>query len=284
MTMRAIFNKNIISTSLPIIYFNDRGFLFGDGLFETIKAEKGNLLFFSKHYNRLAKSAKKLCIHFSISLLELKTQCKKLLEINKLSEAIVRITLTRGNTKSGLDIPPQTSANLLITTFPYTRQSDIYPTVCITDIKRNEYSLLSRLKTLNFLEPILARQQATKNGYIEGIMLNTKGAVTETSVGNLFVIINQTIYTPKEKDGLLPGVIRQIIIDIILEVGIPFREKTLYPKDLIEASEIFHTNSLIEMQSFSKINEYSLATGNKALWTQKILKHYQRYKINTNSN
>lgn len=205
-----------------------------------------------------------------------------MLEINKLSEAIVRITITRGNTESGLNTPSSTSTNLLITTLPYKRQSNVYPTVCITDVKRNEYSLLSHLKTLNFLEPILARQQAIKNGYTEGIMINTKGAVTETSIGNVFVIIDQKIFTPKKKDGLLPGIVRQIIIDIILEVGIPFKEKTLYPKDLLEASEIFHTNSLIEIQSFSKINEYPLATGKQALWTREILKHYQWYKRSTN--
>ena len=281
--MKAIFNNNIVSSSLPIIYLNDRGFLFGDGLFETVKAEKGNLLFFSEHYNRLTRSAKKLFIHFNISLLDLKTQCRALLEINKLSEAAVRITLTRGNTKRGLDIASQTSANLLITTIPYTCQSDVYPTAYITDIKRNEHSLLSYLKTLNFLEPILARQQATKNGYTDGIMLNTKGAVTETSIGNLFVIINQKVFTPKKNDGLLAGIVRQIIIDIILEVGAPFKEKTLYPEDLLEASEIFHTNSLVEIQSFSKINEHPLATGNQALWTREILKHYQCYKLNVNA-
>lgn len=276
--MKIIFNKKILSADTPIIYSNDRGFLFGDGLFETIKAEKNELLFFAEHYNRLATSAKKLFIPLNFSLLELKTQCESLLEINKLDEAAVRITLTRGSSERGIAIESVVSPNLLITTIPYKKQADIYPTLCITAIRRNEYSPLSQLKTLNFLEPILTRQQAIKNGSAEGVMLNTKGAVTETSVGNLFAVIHQKIFTPKIEDGLLPGIVRQIVIDIATKTDIPIKEKTLSPEDLLEADEIFHTNSLIEIQSFAKINERPLATGEQALLTRKILETYEWYK------
>ncbi len=197
--------------------------MFGDGLFETIKTKKSKLLFSAEHYNRLATSANNLLIPLNFSLLQLKTQCESLLEINKLDEAAVRITLTRGSSERGITIPSAAPPNLLITSILYKKQANIYPTLCITDIRRNEYFPLSQLKTLNFLEPILTRQQAIKNGCAEGVMLNMKGAVTETSVGNLFAVINQKIFTPKIEDGLLPGIVRQIVIDIATKTDIPIK-------------------------------------------------------------
>ena len=277
---KVIFNKTIIPATTPVICHNDRGFLFGDGLFETIKVEKRSLLFFHEHYNRLSKSAEKLGIPFNTSMLALKIQCKQLLEINNLRKAAIRVTLTRGSTKRGIKILYSVPSNLLITAVPYIGLTNIHPTTWITDIKRNEYSLLPQLKTLNFLEPILSRKQAKEKGYNEGIMLNTKGAITETSVGNLFSVINHKIFTPKIEDGLLPGIVRQIIINIAIKNGIPLEEKTLYPEDLLKAAELFQTNSLVEIQSFSKINEHILSIDKKESVTAIIVHAYQKYKDN----
>lgn len=278
--MKVIFNKSFIPATTPVIYHHDRGFLFGDGLFETIKAEKRNLLFFHEHYNRLSKSAEKLGIPFNTSMLELKMQCKKLLEMNNLRKAAIRITLTRGSADRGIQSLYSVPSNLLITAVPYIEPTNIHPTTWITDIKRNEYSLLPKLKTLNFLEPILSRQQAKEKGYAEGIMLNSKGAVTETSIGNLFAVINHKIFTPKIEDGLLPGIVRQTIINIAIKKGIPLEEKTLYPEDLLKATELFQTNSLIEIQSFSKINEHLLSVDTQESVTAIIINTYQKDKDN----
>lgn len=278
--MKILINNNIVSMDFPVICSNDRGFLLGDGLFETIKVENGHLLFFQEHYQRLATSALKLEIPFKFSLLELKGQCKRLLKINRfLTTASLRITLTRGISQRGIQAPLNPSPTLMITVIPYNQSNSISPlTLYITDIKRNEASLLSRLKTLNCLELVLARQQAIKAGYQEGLMLNTKGAVTETSIGNLFAVINKKIFTPRIEDGLLPGIMRRIIIKVAAQKGKPIIEKTLYTEDLFKATEIFQANSLVEIQSFSKINEHSLLLREKAIITNYILKQYYSYK------
>ncbi len=277
--MKILINSNISSMNLPVIYSNDRGFLLGDGLFETIKVEKGHLLFFHEHYHRLADSALKLDIPFKFSVIELKNQCKQLLEINQISTAAsIRITLSRGPSSRGIQAPFNRSPTLLITVTLFNSSNPISPTLYVTNIKRNEASLLTRLKTLNCLELILARQEAIKAGYHEGLMLNTKGAVTETSIGNLFALINKKIFTPQIKDGLLPGITRDKIIKIANHIGKPIIEKTLYTEDLLKATEIFQTNSLIEIQSFSKINEHSLLTKEKATIANFFFKKYQAYK------
>ncbi|MFW0042824.1 MAG: aminotransferase class IV [Coxiella endosymbiont of Dermacentor nuttalli] len=280
--MKILVNNNIVATDSPIIHSNDRGFLLGDGLFETIKVENGHFLFFEEHYYRLMTSALKLEIPFKFSLFELKNRCKRLLEINSFPKtASLRITLTRGISQRGIQIPLNPSPTLMITITPYNppnSTSSPTSTLYITNIKRNEFSFLSRLKTLSCLELILARQQAIKIGYQEGLMLNTKGAVTETSIGNLFTVINQKIFTPRVEDGILSGITRDIIIKIAIQIGNPITEKTLYPEDLLKATEIFQTNSLVEIQSFSKINEHSLLSKQKAIIANCFFNQYRAYK------
>lgn len=278
--MKIIVDDNVISDDFPAISWNDRGLLWADGLFETIKSENGRLLFFEAHYKRFFESTVELLIPFKFSLEELKKKCQKIIEINKLDgDVAIRVTLTRGRLEEGIGIGISeiTSPTLIITAVSYHR-SAIQPTAYITTIKRNEFSRLTQMKTLNYLEPILARQQAVSKGYSEGIMLNTKGAVTETSIGNIFVVINRKVLTPKKADGILPGITRQVIFDAIQEEGGIIIEKTLYPEDLFSATEIFQTNSLLEIQSFSKINKHPLLTGEKAVLTKQVLKHYRLYK------
>ena len=278
--MKILINENVAVTDVPVIHSNDRGFLLGDGLFETIKVENGHFLFFQEHYHRLVTSALKLDIPVKFSLFELKNQCKRLLEINSLSRtASLRITLTRGISRRGIQAPLNPSPTLMITVAPYSLSSSmISPTLYITDIMRNESSFLSRLKTLSCLELVLAKQKAIKAGYQEGLMLNTKGAVTETSIGNLFVVINQTTFTPRIEDGLLSGIMRGIIIKIATQIGKPITEKTLYPEELLKATEIFQTNSLIEIQSFSTVNKHSLLSKENAIITNYFFKQYCVYK------
>ncbi|WP_211923986.1 aminotransferase class IV [Coxiella endosymbiont of Amblyomma nuttalli] len=279
--MKIIVDDNIVSDYLPVVSWNDRGLLWADGLFETIKSENGRLLFFEAHYKRFFESTIKLFIPFKVPLEALKKKCYQIIEINKLDGDIaIKVILTRGQLEQGkgLGVPKKAFPKLIITATSYHRPAT-QPTVYITTIKRNEYSMLTQIKTLNYLESILARQQAVSHGYDEGIMLNTKGAVTETSIGNIFMIINRKVLTPKRTDGILPGIMRQIIFNAVQEEGGSIIEKTLYPKDLFSATEIFQTNSLLEVQSFSKINKYPLLTGKQAILTKQILKQYRSYKI-----
>ena len=280
--MKIIVDNNVVSDDFPVISWNDRGLLWADGLFETIKSENGRLLFFEAHYKRFFESTVKLFIPFNFSLEKLKKKCQQIIEINKLDGDIaIRVILTRGRLEEGkgrgIGISETASPTLIITAASYHRPA-VQPTAYITTIKRNEFSILTQIKTLNYLESILARQQAVSQGYSEGIMLNTKGAVTETSIGNIFVVINRKVLTPKRADGILPGIVRQVIFNAIQEGSDKIIEKTLYPEDLFSATEIFQTNSLLEIQSFSKINKHSLLTGEKAILTKQVLKHYQSYK------
>ncbi len=276
-----LFLNDQLLTSLaasPLCF--DRGLLLGDGLFETIRAESNTLLFFDAHYQRLKQGALALNIDFSLSSLELKNRCHQLLAANNLDTTIasLRITLTRGCSERGIDIPKQQKPTLLIHAAAYTNTIIKPKSVYITDIIRNEYSPIIHLKTTNYLELILAKKQAVDRGYDDGLMQNTKGAITELSTANIFVVIGDSIITPPLKDGVLPGITRQEIITASRQMNINIIEKALYPDDLFTASECFSSNSLIEIQSILSINEHRFATGAEATMTKRIVENYVAYK------
>jgi branched-chain amino acid aminotransferase len=278
--MNLYLNDQLLASTAASPLCFDRGLLLGDGLFETIRFENNTLLFFEAHYQRLKQSALALAIDFTLSALELKNRCHQLLEANHLeaTTASLRITLTRGPAERGIDIPKQQDPTLLIHAAAYTTAIAKPKSVYITDIVRNEYSPIIHLKTTNYLELILAKKQALVRGYDDGLMLNTQGAITELSTANIFVVIGDTLITPPLKDGVLPGIMRQEIMAASRQFNINTIEKTLYPKDLLEASECFSSNSLIEIQPVLSINDHHFATGEKATMTKRVIEAYIAHK------
>lgn len=261
--MKIFLNNNILSEDQASISLNDRGLLLGDGLFETIKAEKGRIFFFNQHYARLKTSADILSIPLSYDSHQLLNICQQLLTLNELnrSAAFIRITLTRGASQRSISISSlDTSPTIFITANQFDANQDFYPSVFITSIRRNPESPIIRLKTLNYLEPILARREAQINGFDEGIMLNTKGLISECSVANIFFVKDNKISTPRIENGILPGIVREIVINLCKKNQIPIIEKDISIQEALESEAAFQTNSLIGIQPISRINEKILAS------------------------
>lgn len=274
--MNLFINDKIIPQETASAIYFDRGLLLGDGLFETIKVENNLLLFFTAHYQRLKLGAEVLAIDFTISEEQLKHDCVQLIRANGLENTIValRITLTRGCGPRGIDIPAQQNPNLFIHAAPYASTMTTPKSVYITNIRRNEYSPIVNLKTLNYLESILAKKQAVERGYDDGVLLNTKGTLTSSTMANIFVVIDDKIITPPLNDGVLAGIIRQHLIAMAKPAGITIAEKTISIADCLRATEIFITNSLIEIQSLACINEHQLKTGARAIVTRAVKEAY----------
>ncbi len=278
--MNLFVNEELLAQTTALAAYSDRGLLLGDGLFETIRAENGALLFFDAHYQRLKKAALVLGMNFKLSLELLKSRCEQLIIANELknSTASLRITLTRGHSNRGIDIPEKQNLTLLIHAVPYNSINTNPKAVYITKMVRNEYSPIVHIKTTNYLELILAKKQALEQGYDDGLLLNTKGAITELTTANIFIVIGDKIITPSLTDGVLPGITRQTILTIAQDLNLDILEKTVYPKDILHASECFVTNSLIEIQSISSINEHRFLIGSAAKKTEGVKEAYYRYK------
>ncbi len=278
--MNLFVNEQLLAQTTSLAPYFDRGLLLGDGLFETIKVENGRLLFFDAHYQRLKKAALVLGMNFSLAMELLKERCHQLIRANQLESltASLRITLTRGSSSPGIDIPEEQNPTLLIHASPYINATISPKSVYTTNIRRNEYSPIVRIKTTNYLELILAKKQAVEQGYDDGLLLNTKGAITELTTANIFMVMEGKLVTPPLTDGVLPGIMRQIVLDIADDLNIKSLEKTVYPKDIPQAAECFVTNSLIEIQNIRSINQHHFVTERAAKITQQIKDGYVHYK------
>lgn len=256
--MNISLNGSIIAEEKAYIHIKDRGFLLGDGVFETLKAHNGHIEFFSDHFVRLSNSARNLFIPLPYNETELKNICVELIRENSLENdtTAMRITLTRGVGLRGINFPQKPNPTLLVATTQYHEpEKDHYIRAMITGVKRNPESIITKNKTLNYLEPILARQEALRNGFDEGIMLNTDDFITECSVAGIFFIKNNEILTPSLDCGVLPGIARAHVIQICKDNGYKVRETKISIEDVQNMDEAFQTNSLIGVQGISQINE-----------------------------
>jgi branched-chain amino acid aminotransferase len=236
---------------------NDRGFLLSDGLFETMRSYEGKVFQLKEHFQRLKNGAEFLEIPITFSLSELEGIVAELLQKNGLADkdASLRLTITRGAGPRGLLPPKEPKPTILLAAFLL--QAHVAPPVKthITTIGRNERSPLANIQSLSYLDNILARREAVKNDAEEGILLNSKGNVAEASAANIFMVSQEgVVMTPKLEDGALPGITRQVVIDLCKQLNFPIQEITISPEILLGAKEVFLTNSLTEIQPVISVN------------------------------
>jgi branched-chain amino acid aminotransferase len=222
----------------------DRGFTLGDGLYETMAARGRRIIQLADHLQRLRQGCEVLRLPYPT--LDIGAVLIDVLRANKLCDAALRLTLTRGVGARGIAPPENPQPTLLITTAPLPPLPKPARLVIATVTRRNEYSPLARIKSLNYLDNILARQEATSRDAGDAILLNTKGLAAEATSANIFIVKQGRILTPPVTDGVLPGVMRAFV----LAQG-EAREQSLSPEDIATADEVFLTNSLGIRQAVS---------------------------------
>src|SRR5436190_4206318 len=189
-------------------------------------------------------------IPFELTLSELEKITGRLIDENfsdDETEGSLRITLTRGSGPRGIGIPCEVSPTLFVTVSPSNGiHADSPLSLFVSSIWRNESSPLSRIKSLAYLDNILARDEAVQNGATEAVMLNTKGEVACITIGNIFIVNSHgEIFTPPLETGILPGITRRHVLDLCRKNDIPIQEKPIFLGDLENAAEIFVTNSIM---------------------------------------
>ncbi len=214
----------------------DRGFTLGDGLFETLAVRGGTIARLEAHLARLAAGAQVLAL--PLPAFDLPRIAAALLHANAWTDAVLRLTLTRGTGPRGVLPPAQPSPTLLVTAAPLPPPVGPARLVTATVTRRNEHSPLSRIKSLNYLDNILARQEAHGLGADDAVILNTQGRVAESTIANIFLVVAGALVTPPVSEGALPGVMRA---DVLAHGA---RERPITGDDLRSASEIFLTSSL----------------------------------------
>jgi len=230
------------------IKINDRGFLLGDGLFETFYVENGQAFEYDAHLNRLFASLKILDIQCPYTIEDLKQSIDACLMENGISLGSLRLTVTRGTGPRGLLPPENCDVTVLITCVGGQMKRHDFPPVSlmVSSIRRNDTSPTSQLKTIGgYLDNILALQEAKSRGFDDAILLNTKDHIACTTSANIFLKLDGIWHTPAQEDGILSGIYRDEFIQEQANAAQPVIEQSLTLDDLKRAEQIMLTNSLI---------------------------------------
>lgn len=249
----------------------DRGFLLGDGVFETMLAVDGAVHHASQHLARLLGAAERLGIPISLSKTEIIEAMTGLLQENYLTSgrAALRLTLTRGVGARGVAPPPDPAPTMLITAVSALRAPDQMRAI-ISSYVRNEKSVSTQIKSLNYIDNIMARREAQQQGADEALVCNSHGHIVGASAANIFIVTDGEIYTPPVDDGALAGIMRGVVMQLAMAQGIALREVSITRTGLAGASEAFMTNALIGVCPLIEIDGASVGSGAVGPITQKL--------------
>jgi branched-chain amino acid aminotransferase len=264
--MRIYIDHRFVDEKKAVVSVFDHGFLYGDGIFETLRAYDGRLFRVDEHLARLKESAKRLKIPLPCALPVLRRLMFQTLTTNQLRNALIRIAVSRGAGPIGLDPALCRKPTIVIIPRAFNGCSPVQYRkglkVAIVSVRRTPSKALdSRIKSMNFLNNILAKIQAKENHADEGLMLSLDGYLSEGSVSNLFLVKERRLYTPAANLGILVGITRQVVIGLSKKVRIPVREARLKPSDLYKADECFLTNTSMEIMPVVKADGIKIGDG-----------------------
>jgi branched-chain amino acid aminotransferase len=259
----------------------DHGFLYGDGVYEAIRCYNGIVFKLKEHLDRLYESAKSIRLTVPIDKQELSRVVVDVLKKNQLKNGYVRIVLSRGVGRMGVDprnCPKATVVVMAEAREPLFGENVKGISAIVSSLRRTpSWSLDPRIKTLNYLNNILAKIEAIDAGVEEAIMLNEQGYVAETSTENIFIIKNNVVSTPHPSLGVLKGITRDVVIQSVKELNYSLEERSITVHELYNADEIFVTGTAAEIVPIVKISGRIVGNGEVGLRFKSILKQFRKH-------
>ena len=250
--MQVWLNGAYLNAQDAVIPATDRGFLLGDGFFETMRAHRGTVAWLHAHMERLAAHA--AVIGLSSQMLpsgdDIAEIIATLCQGNGLQSAVVRLSLSRGSGQRGLLPPENPTPTIMVTTAPFTPAPSSAGLTLITaqKIRRNPWSVAGTIKSLNYLDNIVAKQEAQQAGADDALIMSVDGSVAETTIANLFGIKDGALWTPDGTTGILCGLARSFVINCAKANGIETRFDPRTPLELSEMDMLFTANALRGMR------------------------------------
>jgi branched-chain amino acid aminotransferase len=257
----------------------DHGLLYGDGIFEGIRIYNGRVFKLKEHIDRLFYSAKAILLQIPLSHAELVKATVETCRKNKLHEGYIRLLVTRGVGNLGLNPRTCKTSSVIIIAdkiqvYPpelYVRGMDI---VTVPTVRNLHSALNPAIKSLNYLNNILAKIEANNAGVEEAVMLNAEGFVSECTADNLFIIKHGEVFTPPNSAGALYGITRQTVIELAQAAGLKVSEPNLTRYDLFNADECFLTGTGAEIMPVVKIDGRVIGTGKPGKLTRALVEKY----------
>ncbi len=251
-------NGRLVPEEKALISVFDHGFLYGDGIYETLRAYNGRVFELDAHIARLVRSSDMIDLKIPRSPDEIKEAVYQTMRANRLKEAVIRITVSRGAGNPGLDPALCPQPTLVI----FARMFRQYPEeyyrkgvkIAIAETRRNYRKAINpQIKSLNFLNNVLAKIEAKKHGAYEAVMLNYRGHIAECTVSNIFFVSNNVLCTPSLDVGILDGITRGIILETAEELKIKTCEGIFKTEDIRNAREVFISNTTMEVMPVADI-------------------------------
>lgn len=241
-------NGRFVPEAEAVVSVFDRSFLYGDGLFETLRVQGGRPVAWREHLERLERGAEFLRLRVPFTRDQLGEFAGQLIAMNQMPEAVLRLTLSRGRGPRGYSPRGADQPVLVMTLHPAPVIDLLHPLqwrLITASVRLPAGEALAQFKTCNKLPQILARAEADEAGADEALLLNTDGFLAEAASSNLFWIANGAVCTPPVEVGLLPGVTRGVVLGLCGELGLPIREISVRPEELRRAEGLFLTLSTL---------------------------------------
>lgn len=274
-------NGKIAPADQAVVPVYDHGFVYGEGVYETLRTYNRVPFLYDRHMRRLRQSAERLLLDVPFDDATMLTWIEQTIDAaGELNEAYVRILLTRGVGELNYDpkSTPKPTTVIIVKPFepPPARVFNDGIRISLIEMLRNHpKSVNPIIKSNNLLNNALAMQTAYRNGAEEALMCNYRGELTECSQANFFMVRGGAALTPKSEAGLLEGVTRAFVFEIGRELGIDVREETLYPKDLESADEMFITSTTRELSPVVNVDGRVVGSGRPGPVTTRLLERYQ---------
>jgi len=257
----------------------DRGFIFGDGVYEVIPAYAGNLFRFEEHIQRLFNSLKAIRLTVNIDLQHWKSIIEKLIQLNGSGDWSIYLHITRGVAKRDHGFPDNdTEPTIFIMCNALYPQSEEIQNKGVKAVTLIDNRWLNcHIKAISLLPNILLRQQAMDAGTQEAILIRD-GYATEGAASNLFIVKNNVLITPEKSHHLLPGVTRDLIVELAQKNQILIEERAISEEELNQADEIWLTSSTKEIMAVTNLNDKKVANGKSGEMWETMMTLYQQYK------
>lgn len=259
----------------------DHGLLYGDGIFEGIRVYGGRVFLLKEHIDRLYESALAIRLQIPIAPAEMTKAVEDTVRENGITDGYVRLVVTRGAGSLGLDIRRTSNPQVIIiadtiSLYPAELYENGLRLITASTIRNHPGALSPRIKSLNYLNNIMAKIEGTDAGTVEALMLNHNGEVSECTGDNIFIVKNGVLKTPPTDAGILEGITRNAVIGLARAAGVEVRECVMVRHDIFTADECFLTGTAAEVIAVISLDGRQIGDGKPGPVTRDLLQRFQK--------
>ncbi|PQO30571.1 branched-chain-amino-acid transaminase [Blastopirellula marina] len=275
MSAKVYINGKFFAPNEAMVSVFDHGLLYGDGVFEGLRIYNGKIFRLEQHIRRLYDSAKAICLKIPMTSADLTEACLETVKQSEFTDGYIRLVITRGAGTLGLGPERTENPQVIIIVdkiklYPQEFYDNGLAIITASTIRNHPAALSPRIKSLNYLNNIMAKIEASNAGCLEALMLNHKGEVSECTADNIFIVRDGNLLTPPTDAGILEGVTRDVVLELAREAGIPTFEKTMTRHDVYVADECFMTGTAAEVIGVVKVDDREIGDGKPGPITRKL--------------